>query len=115
MRKSELIKLKNQLYKDGNDISLIKFDASISDKKNFEIQEQQDLLFRKYHFLCGLSKAMDKNKEKQQEELKEETDFEDCFICQNCREMYPLENMGTSELARQDQICEFCMENGYGK
>jgi len=48
-------------------------------------------------------------------EEKEETEFEDCFVCQNCREMYPLEEMGTSELAMQDQICVYCMEDGYGR
>lgn len=41
------------------------------------------------------------------EELLEETK------CNNCNEW--VKELGTSELALQDNICENCMEDGYGK
>ena len=35
--------------------------------------------------------------------------------CQCCGEYRTLDEMGTSELALQDHICEYCMEDGYGR
>lgn len=43
------------------------------------------------------------------------TNEEETFECQNCHEILPIEEMGTSELAMQDQICQHCMEDGYGR
>lgn len=41
---------------------------------------------------------------------------EETFICANCGEEYTMEEHGTSELARQDNICIYCMEDGgYGE
>ena len=36
------------------------------------------------------------------------------FYCDNCGCWYMEDEMGTSELALQDGICEYCMQNGYG-
>ena len=36
-------------------------------------------------------------------------------MCHNCYEYRTLDEMGHSELALQDNICEYCMENGYGE
>ena len=36
------------------------------------------------------------------------------FRCENCHEVYDMDCHGTSELALQDDICEFCMRDGYG-
>ena len=114
--KSEIIKLKNKCYKDSNDLSSLQFDPSVSEKKSYEIKEKQNVVFSKYTFYKKLSKAMDTTKEKQQEdEEKNETEFEDFFFCSNCRELFPMDEMGTSELARQDQICKYCMGDGYGR
>ena len=106
--KSELIKLRNKYFKSSNDLSSLQFEPNVSEEQSIKIKAEQDKAFKKYQFMKKISKAYDKEQQK-------EAEFEDCFICQNCREMYPLENMGTSELARQDQICEFCMGNGYGR
>ena len=109
--KSELIRYKNKCFKDSNDLSVLQFDNNISSEKEIEIKKQQDKAYKKYEFLKGLSKAYDKNKELE----KESRDYEDCFFCSNCRELYPIEEMGTSELARMDRICKYCMEGrGYG-
>ena len=41
---------------------------------------------------------------------------EEIFICSNCGEEYSIEEHGTSELALQDNICIYCMnEGGYGE
>ena len=37
------------------------------------------------------------------------------FYCENCGYWYMTEEKGSSELALQDNICEYCMEDGYGK
>ena len=110
--KSELLKARGKYFRESKELSTLQFDKKVSLKRSFEIKKQQDDAYKKYQFILGLNKAYDKSKEEKQEE----TDFEDCFVCQNCREMYPIEDMGTSELARQDQICKYCMEErGYGR
>jgi len=110
--KSELLKARSKYFQTSNDLSILQFGTNISTEKSFEIKKQQQEAYDKYDFMRKLNKAYDKSKEEKQEE----TDFEDCFICQNCREMYPIEDMGTSELAMQDQICKYCMEEGdYGR
>lgn len=40
---------------------------------------------------------------------------EDCEYCNNCQSWYLQDEMSTEELALQDGICEYCMEEGYGK
>lgn len=39
----------------------------------------------------------------------------DVFICGNCDQYTDEEHKGWSELALHDNICEWCMEDGYGK
>lgn len=36
-------------------------------------------------------------------------------ICSNCGRYVLVDNIGTSELAMQDNICEECLEMGYGE
>lgn len=40
---------------------------------------------------------------------------DETFYCENCQCYYHEDEKGSSELALQDSICEYCMENGYGK
>jgi hypothetical protein len=40
--------------------------------------------------------------------------YNEITYCENCGEYRTLDEMGESELALQDHICEYCMENGYG-
>lgn len=39
----------------------------------------------------------------------------DVFKCENCGEYRLEDEMSKSELALQDCICEYCMQDGYGK
>ena len=114
--KNELIKLRNKYFKDSNDLSILQFDTSISTEKSIKIKQEQDEMFKKFQFMKGLSKVIEKSKENQEDEEKKETEFEDFFFCSNCRELFPMEEMGSSELAMQDRICKYCMEErGYGR
>lgn len=46
----------------------------------------------------------------------EELEFVETFTCNNCGELLHISERGNSELALQDNICEYCMEeNDYGK
>ena len=47
------------------------------------------------------------------EELNEKLDME-TFICKECGEVKLIEDLGNSELAKQDMICKECMGDGYG-
>lgn len=58
--------------------------------------------------LVDLNKKLDTILKKY--EIEEET-----FECQNCHEVLPIDEKGSSELALQDGICIYCMENGYGR
>lgn len=40
---------------------------------------------------------------------------DECFYCNNCQSWYLEDEKGTSELAIQDNICEYCIEDGYGR
>ena len=40
---------------------------------------------------------------------------EETFICTNCGEEYAIDEHGESELALTDNICIYCMEDGYGR
>ena len=46
-------------------------------------------------------------------ELNDKLDIE-TFICKECGEVKLIEDLGTSELAKQDKICKECMGDGYG-
>lgn len=46
-------------------------------------------------------------------ELNDKLDME-TFICKECGEVKLIEDLGTSELAKQDMICKECMGDGYG-
>ena len=46
-------------------------------------------------------------------ELNDKLDME-TFICKECGEIKLIEDLGTSELAKQDKICKECMGDGYG-
>ena len=46
-------------------------------------------------------------------ELNEKLDME-TFICKECGEVKLIEDLGNSELAKQDMICKECMGDGYG-
>ena len=47
------------------------------------------------------------------EELNDKLDME-TFICKECGEVKLIEDLGNSELAKQDMICKECMGDGYG-
>ena len=46
-------------------------------------------------------------------ELNDKLDME-AFICKECGEVKLIEDLGNSELAKQDKICKECMGDGYG-
>ena len=46
-------------------------------------------------------------------ELNDKLDIE-TFICKECGEVKLIEDLGNSELAKQDMICKECMGDGYG-
>ena len=46
-------------------------------------------------------------------ELNDKLDME-TFICKECGEVKLIEDLGNSELAKQDMICKECMSYGYG-
>lgn len=46
-------------------------------------------------------------------ELNDKLDME-TFICNECGEVKLIEDLGNSELAKQDKICKECMGDGYG-
>ena len=46
-------------------------------------------------------------------ELNDKLDME-TFICKECGEVKLIEDLGNSELAKEDKICKECMGDGYG-
>lgn len=54
-----------------------------------------------------------KSVSKDLKELNDKLDME-TFICKECCEVKLIEDLGTSELAKQDMICKECMGDGYG-
>ena len=46
-------------------------------------------------------------------ELNDKLDME-TFICKECGEVKLIEDLGNSELAKQDMICKECIGDGYG-
>lgn len=54
-----------------------------------------------------------KSVSKDLKELNDKLDIE-TFICKECGEVKLIEDLGTSELAKQDKICKECMGDGYG-
>lgn len=47
------------------------------------------------------------------EELNNKLDME-TFTCKECNQVKLIEEMGKSELAKEDKICKECMGDGYG-
>lgn len=54
-----------------------------------------------------------KSVSKDLKELNDKLDME-TFICRECGEVKLIEDLGSSELAKQDKICKECMSDGYG-
>ena len=54
-----------------------------------------------------------KSVSKDLKELNDKLDME-TFICKECGEVKLIEDLGNSELAKQDKICKECMGDGYG-
>lgn len=54
-----------------------------------------------------------KSVSKDLKELNDKLDME-TFICKECGEVKQIEDLGNSELAKQDKICKECMGDGYG-
>lgn len=54
-----------------------------------------------------------KSVSKDLKELNDKLDME-TFICKECGEVKLIEDLGNSELAKQDMICKECMGDGYG-
>ena len=54
-----------------------------------------------------------KSVSKDLKELNDKLDME-TFICKECGEVKLIEDLGTSELAKEDKICKECMGDGYG-
>ena len=74
-----------------------------------EIRNMQLDLLAKQKTIINLVKAMQKDLEELNDKLDMET-----FICKECREVKLIEDLGTSELAKEDKICKECMGDGYG-
>lgn len=54
-----------------------------------------------------------KSVSKDLKELNDKLDME-TFICKECGEVKLIEDLGNSELAKQDMICKECMGDDYG-
>lgn len=54
-----------------------------------------------------------KSVSKDLKELNDKLDME-TFICKECGKVKFIEDLGNSELAKQDKICKECMGDGYG-
>lgn len=54
-----------------------------------------------------------KSVSKDLKELNDKLDME-TFTCGECNQVKLIEEMGKSELAKQDMICKECMGDGYG-
>lgn len=54
-----------------------------------------------------------KSVSKDLKELNDKLDME-TFICKECGEVKLIEDLGNSELAKEDKICKECMGDGYG-
>ena len=74
-----------------------------------EIRNMQLDLLAKQKTIINLVKAMQKDLEELNDKLDMET-----FICKECGEVKSIEDLGTSELAKEDKICKECMGDGYG-
>ena len=74
-----------------------------------EIRNMQLDLLAKQKTIINLVKAMQKDLEELNDKLDMET-----FICNECGEVKLIEDLGNSELAKQDMICKECMGDGYG-
>ena len=69
---------------------------------------QLDIL-AKEQTIINLLKSVSEDLKESNEKLDMET-----FICKECGEVKLIEDLGNSELAKQDKICKECMGDGYG-
>ena len=69
---------------------------------------QLDIL-AKEQTIINLLKSISKDLKELNDKLDMET-----FICKECGEVKLIEDLGNSELAKQDMICKECMGDGYG-
>ena len=69
---------------------------------------QLDIL-AKEQTIINLLKSISKDLKELNDKLDMET-----FICKECGEVKQIEDLGNSELAKQDKICKECMGDGYG-
>ena len=69
---------------------------------------QLDIL-AKEQTIINLLKSISKDLKELNDKLDMET-----FICKECGEVKLIEDLGNSELAKQDKICKECMGDGYG-
>lgn len=69
---------------------------------------QLDIL-AKEQTIINLLKSISKDLKELNDKLDMET-----FICKECGEVKLIEDLGTSELAKEDKICKECMSDGYG-
>ena len=69
---------------------------------------QLDIL-AKEHTIINLLKSINNDIK----ELNDKLDIE-TFVCSECGEVKQIEDLGNSELAKQDKICKECMGDGYG-
>ena len=69
---------------------------------------QLDIL-AKEQTIINLLKSISKDLKELNDKLDMET-----FICKECGEVKLIEDLGNSELAKEDKICKECMGDGYG-
>lgn len=69
---------------------------------------QLDIL-AKEQTIINLLKSISKDLKELNDKLDMET-----FICNECGEVKLIEDLGNSELAKEDKICKECMGDGYG-
>lgn len=74
-----------------------------------EIRNIQLDILAKEQTIINLLKSISKDLKELNDKLDMET-----FICKECGEVKFIEDLGTSELAKQDKICKECMCDGYG-
>lgn len=87
-------------------------------KELWELYEYYKELEKDEHYSDYKSKWFEQFVEDEIEYCESEGKYEfksEMFYCDNCGCWYMEDEKGTSELALQDGICEYCMENGYGE
>lgn len=74
-----------------------------------EIRNMQLDLLAKQKTIINLLKGISDDLEELNNKLDMET-----FTCEECGQVKLIEDMGKSELAKTDKICEECINDGYG-